>query len=37
LLNPKTLEQLTVEVRSIKKKGAAQDFDWSYPDYFFAK
>ena len=37
LLKPKTLEQLTVEVRSIKKKGAAQDFDWSYPDYFFAK
>lgn len=37
LLNPKALEQLTAEVRSVKKKGVAQDFDWSYPDYFFAK
>jgi N-sulfoglucosamine sulfohydrolase len=37
LLNPKALEKLNAEVRSVKKKGEAQEINWSYPDYFFEK
>jgi arylsulfatase A-like enzyme len=37
LLRPEVLEKLTAEVRSVKKKGEAQEVKWAYPDYFFAK
>jgi hypothetical protein len=37
LLNPENLRRLSVEVRSIKKKDAASDYHWGYPDYFFGR
>lgn len=37
LLNPDYMKRLSVEVRSIKKKDAASDYRWGYPDYFFGR
>lgn len=37
LLVPELLQRLSTEVRSIKKKEAASDYRWGYPDYFFGR
>jgi N-sulfoglucosamine sulfohydrolase len=37
LLVPEHLQRLNTEVRSIKKKDAASDYHWGYPDYFFGR
>jgi len=37
LLVPENLQRLSTEVRSIKKKDAAGDYHWGYPDYFFGR
>jgi N-sulfoglucosamine sulfohydrolase len=34
LLVPGNLQRLSTEVRSIKKKDAASNYHWGYPDYF---
>ncbi|HAC92808.1 MAG TPA: hypothetical protein DCF63_19570, partial [Planctomycetaceae bacterium] len=37
LLSPEHLKRLSTEVRSIKKKDAASEYHWGYPDYFFGR
>jgi N-sulfoglucosamine sulfohydrolase len=37
LLDPKNLNRLTTEVRSVESKKAAKKHIWGYPDYFFGK
>jgi N-sulfoglucosamine sulfohydrolase len=35
LLDPDSLRRLTAEVRSIKKKAIAKEYQWGYTEYFF--
>ena len=37
LLDPKNLNRLTTEVRSVESKKAAKKHIWAYPNYFFGK
>lgn len=37
LLIPANLQRLSDEVRAIKKKEAAGDYHWGYPDYFWGR